>query len=98
MVFSNLVFLFAFLPTVLVLYFLVRNEWKNYLLLIASLIFYAWGEPKYVFLMLFSIFLNYTFGLLIDRYRNNLSLKRITLWLALIGNVLLLGVFKYAQF
>ena len=59
MVFSSIVFLFTFLPVVLILYFLVPKAAKNVILLIASLIFYAWGEPVYVFLMLLSILLNY---------------------------------------
>lgn len=98
MIFSNLVFLFVFLPIVLFLYFIAKNTWKNYVLLIASLLFYAWGEPKYVFLMLFSIVINYIFGMLIDKYRNQLSLKKLFLTIALIGNILILGIFKYAGF
>lgn len=98
MVFSNLVFLFVFLPIVLFLYFIVRNNLKNYVLLLASLFFYAWGEPKYIFLMLISICINYVFGLLIDKYRDTLSLKKLFLIIAIIGNILLLGIFKYAGF
>ncbi|WP_096272590.1 MBOAT family O-acyltransferase [Paucisalibacillus globulus] len=98
MVFSNLVFLFAFLPIVLVLYIVVRNELKNYILLLASLVFYAWGEPRFVLLMLFSILINYIFGLLIDKYRHILTLKKMFLWIAIFGNVLILAIFKYAQF
>lgn len=98
MVFSNLVFLFVFLPLILLFYFIVGNKLKNYVLLVASLIFYAWGEPRYVFLMLFSIFLNYILGLVIDKYRSNLSLKKLFLTIALVGNIAILGVFKYANF
>src|SRR5699024_8584743 len=98
MVFSNLIFLFVFLPIVLVFYYIVPHKLRNYVLLLASLIFYAWGEPKYVFLMLFSIFLNYIFGLFIHRYRDNLKVKKIFLTIAIIGNLLILGVFKYANF
>lgn len=97
-VFSNLVFLFVFLPIVLFCYFIVGTKLKNLILLIASLIFYAWGEPKYVFLMLFSIVLNYTFGLLIDKYRYHLTVKKAFLIIAVIGNILVLGFFKYASF
>lgn len=98
MVFSNLVFLFAFLPVVLFFYFLAKNEFKNIVLLIASLFFYAWGEPKYVFLMLFSIVLNYVLGLFIERYRDNIPLKKMVLTTAIVGNLLILGFFKYAGF
>lgn len=98
MVFSNLVFIFVFLPLVLLFYFIVGKKFKNTILLIASLIFYAWGEPKYVFLMLFSILLNYIFGRLVNRYRNQLSLKKLFLTIAIVGNLLILGFFKYAEF
>ena len=66
-VFSNLVFLYVFLPIVLLSYFLVPRFLKNTMLLIASLFFYAWGEPTYVFLMLFSILMNYFFGLAVSK-------------------------------
>ncbi|PAV31295.1 membrane-bound O-acyltransferase family protein [Virgibacillus profundi] len=98
MVFSNLVFLFIFLPFVLFCYFIVKNEWRNFILLLASLFFYAWGEPKYVFLMLFSILINFIAGLLIGKYKRNISLKKLFLTLGIIGNLLILGFFKYANF
>ena len=63
MVFSSLVFLFVFLPIVLVLYYLSSKKYRNYLLLLASLFFYAWGEPTYVVIMLVSIGANYLCGL-----------------------------------
>lgn len=63
MVFSNLFFLCLFLPAILLVYYSVRKELQNIVLLLFSLLFYAWGEPIYVFLMLFSIFINYWFGL-----------------------------------
>lgn len=66
MVFSSLVFLFVFLPIVLVLYYLSGKKYRNYLLLLASLFFYAWGEPTYVVIMLVSIGANYLCGLLVD--------------------------------
>ena len=69
-VFSNLVFLYVFLPIVLLCYFIVPRFLKNTILLIASLFFYAWGEPTYVFLMLFSIFMNYIFGLAVSKSEN----------------------------
>ena len=66
MVFSSMVFLWIFLPVVFVLGAIIRKpKYQNIILLIASLIFYAWGEPRYIFLLLFSIAMNYTFGLLI---------------------------------
>lgn len=98
MVFSNLIFLFVFLPIVLFLYFVIRQNLRNYVLLLASLIFYAWGEPKFVLLMLFSILINYIFGLLIEHFNESSALKKIILAVAVIGNLLLLVLFKYAQF
>ncbi|WP_312473466.1 MBOAT family O-acyltransferase [Neobacillus sp.] len=98
MVFSNLVFLFIFLPLVLVTYYLVRNELRNYLLLGFSLVFYAWGEPKYVVVMIFSIILNYIFGLLVHSFRNHKSLNKIILGAAILTNLLVLGYYKYINF
>ena len=66
MLFSSIVFLFTFLPAVLVLYYLLPERFHNPVLLLASLIFYAWGEPVYIFLMLLSILFNYFSGLDID--------------------------------
>jgi len=72
MLFSSLIFLFGFLPIVLILYYTIcKNSIasKNILLLVVSLFFYAWGEPKFVLVMLLSILANYTFGILIDKNR-----------------------------
>ncbi|WP_305179170.1 MBOAT family O-acyltransferase [Faecalibaculum rodentium] len=91
MVFSSLVFLCVFLPVVLFLYYSIQNNtWRNGLLIAASLLFYAYGEPRYILLMLFSIFMNYGFGLLAaSRYRKS------AVWLAVAANIGLLFVFKY---
>ena len=67
MVFSSIVFLFTFLPIVLILYYIIPGRGKNIVLLLGSLLFYAWGEPVYIFLMIFSIFFNYISGLDIAR-------------------------------
>ena len=76
MLFSSLTFLFIFLPLVCLLYFLVRKRmYKNIVLLIFSLIFYAWGEPKYIFLMIITILISYVFGLLIDKFEKNKNKK-----------------------
>ena len=77
MVFSNLVFLFVFLPTVLVTIYLIRPELRNILLLVFSLFFYAWGEPTYIFLMILSIAINYLFGLMIDKFEHHQELKKV---------------------
>jgi alginate O-acetyltransferase complex protein AlgI len=96
MVFSSTVFLFLFLPLVLGLYFIIKPAYKNTLLLIGSLVFYAWGEPKYVAIMLLSIILNYIFALLIDSNREKKSKIRLILAVSIAANLLILGYFKYA--
>ncbi|WP_214760264.1 MULTISPECIES: MBOAT family protein [Exiguobacterium] len=98
MLFSSTVFLFYFLPIVLGLYFISPRPIKNTILLVASLFFYAWGEPRFVLIMLASIAMNYVFGLLVDRDRHHE--KKIKLWMTLmvLGNLGMLGVFKYASF
>ena len=96
MVFSSMVFLWIFLPVVFVLSRIIRNlKAQNILLLLASLVFYAWGEPSYLILLLVSIFMNWIFGLLIDRFRNR---GKLFLALDVIANLALLGYFKYADF
>jgi len=97
MVFSSVVFLFRFLPIFLICYFCVPGRMKNFILLLGSLFFYAWGEPIYVVLMLFSTMSDYVHGRLINRYRGK---KRATFFLvtSIVINLLLLGFFKYADF
>ena len=98
MVFSSLLFLFIFLPVFLLLYFILPTRFRNIILLIFSLLFYAWGEPKYIFIMLFSTVLDYTCGLIIDKYRDRPNISRLGLIISLIGNIGLLFVFKYSGF
>ncbi|MBQ9941802.1 MAG: MBOAT family protein, partial [Christensenellaceae bacterium] len=97
MVFSSIPFLFVFLPIAMGLYFLVPMRAKNAVLLLVSLIFYAWGEPVYVLLMFYSIVLDYFAGRGIDKYRGRPAAKAF-LMLSLIGNLGLLGFFKYGSF
>ena len=94
MLFSSLVFLSIFLPVVTLLYFTVRKELRNYVLLTASLIFYAWGEPRYLAIMLVVILLNYIFAILVESGKY----KRLFLALAIIGNLSFLVYFKYFNF
>lgn len=94
MVFSSLTFLLVFLPVLLILYFLIKNiKIKNILLLIFSLVFYAWGEPIYIFLMLLSILVTYIFGLLISK-----NGKKSTLIIGIIILLSSLFFFKYSNF
>lgn len=98
MVFSSVIFLFLFLPFVLILHFTVPFKFKNIILLIFSLIFYAWGEPRYVFLMILSILINYGYGIWIDRTGNSDKKRVYILASAITVNIGLLGFFKYANF
>ena len=96
MLFSSMVFLWCFLPIVLLGCFLLKPGLRNLFLLCASLIFYAWGEPVYIWLMLVSIALNYVCGLLVAGTSGRI--RQWMLWLDVLLNLSLLGYFKYANF
>ena len=98
MLFSSIVFLFTFLPVILILYYLVPRRLKNAVLLLCSLVFYAWGEPVYIFLMIFSIIFNYISGLDIARNLKNQRAARGSLIFNLVVNLGILGFFKYEGF
>jgi len=97
MLFSSAIFLFLFLPIVIIGYYLLRGEWRNIFLFIASLVFYAWGGISYSVLLIVSILMNYFIGRLIGK---NLEHRRSRLWfsLGISLNLLFLGIFKYANF
>ena len=97
MLFSSLPFLFYFLPSVLMVYFLVPRWAKNGVLLLSSLIFYGWGEPKYVFLMIATIGLFYGCGLAIEGAKQR-TWKKVWLLVSVVLSLGLLGIFKYADF
>lgn len=98
MVFSSTIFLCVYLPLVLLGYYICPKKGRNLFLLIASLVFYAWGEPKYVFLMIFSILVNYIFGRLMDKHRENKKRLKLMLVLSVVIDLGLLSVFKYTDF
>ena len=92
MVFSDLLFIYIFLCATLILYFLVRSiAWKNAVLIVASLFFYAWGEPFYVFLLILSALVNYVAGLLIENHRAH---GKVIVALTLVFDLGMLAVFK----
>ncbi len=97
MLFSSTIFLFVFLPLVGILYygFARKENTRNMILLFASLSFYAWGEPKFVFIMILCIGVNYTFGMLVDKYRIDKKKSIMVLVTMLIFNLTILGIFKY---
>lgn len=97
MVFSSLNFLFIFLPAVMLVYFVSPRKLRNGILFFFSLLFYAWGEPIYVCLMLFSTIVDYTHGWMVDRFRGTPKAK-VALITSVIINLALLGVFKYSDF
>lgn len=95
MFFCSFTFILIFLPLLLLLYYINKNiKYRNVLLLIFSIIFYAWGEPKYVLLLIFSIILNYFIGILISKKNFN----KYILYIGIFINLLLIGVFKYLDF
>lgn len=95
MVFSSITFLFYFLPIALLIYYVVPDKFKNIVLLISSLFFYFYGEPKYVCLMIISIIITYIFGILIDKYEKQ---SKLFLAISIITSVGLLVYFKYINF
>ena len=77
MVFSSIVFLYIFLPIMLIIYFIVPNKLKNAVMIIASLIFFAWGEIRYIFIMLVLAIMDYICGKKIDKYKEDLNKKKV---------------------
>ena len=98
MVFSSIIFMFTFLPLSLLLYYIMPRKFKNLILLMISLVFYAWGEPVYVLLMIFTIVFDYIMALIIDSNRED-KVKSKVIFIGTIGvNLLILGFFKYYGF
>lgn len=97
MLFSSITFLYCFLPCVLLVYFVVPDRLKNFTLLAASLIFYGWGEPKYLVFMLLSVTQSYIAALLVERFRGK-KLAKLALALSAVASLSLLAYCKYADF
>ena len=101
MLFSSLTFLFTFLPLLLIIYFIIPKKFikfRNIILLIFSLIFYAWGEPKYIILMFFTVLFSYVCGLFINYYNDKKNIKLIFFIIAILGIISSLLYFKYTNF
>lgn len=98
MIFSSIPFLFYFLPITVILYFVLSKSLRNLELLLASLVFYAWGEPKYVLLMAGSIIVSYVFSLFVGKCAPRSKKAKLLLFIAVALNVLALGIFKYTDF
>ena len=97
MLFSSLEFLFLYLPIVLAIYFTVPLRWRNAVLLAVSLVFYGWGEPLYVFLMIFTVAVDYFFGILVGKWRSD-KRGKAALITAIVINLGILAFFKYCDF
>lgn len=97
MVFSSMTFIWIFLPILLFVYYISKEKYRNIILLFFSLIFYSWGEPKYIVLMLISILVNYIFGRILDKC-NKKKNKKIVLIVSIVFNLGLLVYFKYFNF
>ena len=102
MIFASMLFIWIFLPVTLVLYYLLsftgKQELLNLLLLLASIFFYAWGEPRYILLLFISVAVNYAGGMMIEHFRQVPSYRKAALALIVAINLLLLGYFKYYNF
>ncbi|MBO5733480.1 MAG: MBOAT family protein [Clostridia bacterium] len=98
MVFSSILFLYYFLPFILILYYLSPKKRKNAVLFVGSLFFYAWGEPVYVALLLLSTVFNYFIGIGIDKVDDKPALQKLTLAFGVVVNLAVLIVFKYTNF
>ena len=95
MLFPSNIFIFVFLPIVILLYYTIfKFKFKNFFLLIASLIFYGWGEPKFIIIMIVSIFMNFIFGLLVDKFRKDEAKSRAILIIMIALNISILFIFK----
>ncbi len=98
MVFSGLTFMLAFLPIILILYYIVPKKGKNIVILISGLLFYSWGEPLYVLVMIISTFIDYTAGRIMDKQDDKPKARKICLLVSILMNLGLLGIFKYSDF
>lgn len=98
MIFSSMIFIFRFLPIFLILYYVVPHRYKNIILLLGSLCFYAYGGPQYLLLLLFSVLVNYTVAIFMNRSQDNPKRKKLWLIAGLVYNFGILFFFKYINF
>ena len=98
MIFSSLIFLFMFLPLVLLLYYATPKRFRNVTLFAVDLVFYSWGEPMLVLLMLVSVLINYIAAILVGINRKKKVLAKVIFIIAIVLDLGLLGFFKYAGF
>ena len=97
MVFSSLMFIFVFLLGTLTLYYIVPKPMKNTVIFLCSMIFYAWGEPVYIIIMLISTLIDYTAGIIIWKFGKNKAIRLTCLIVSIVMNLSLLALFKYSK-
>ena len=95
MVFSSVIFMFMYLPVVLLVYYIAPWKWRNIWLFVVNMLFYGWGEPVYIILMVICITINYINGILIDKYRDDNRKARLILVINVVINIGMLVFFKY---
>ena len=95
MVFSSTLFLFVFLPVTQLVYYLIKDKFKNYWLLLVSIVFFGWSQPNYVWIILLNVFINWSCALLIDKCK---KISKITLVITVVANLAVLFYFKYFNF
>ncbi|MDK2802909.1 MAG: MBOAT family protein [Oscillospiraceae bacterium] len=98
MVFSSIIFLYFFLPIVFLTYYLVPKNYKNIILIVSGIIFYGWGEPIYIGMLIISILIDYLSGLGISKFKDQKYLRVLFLMISVVMNIGLLGFFKYSGF
>lgn len=98
MVFSSITFLYVFLPAVLLIYYVLPKKMQNTFIFISGLLFYSWGEPFYVVIMIFSTLIDYTAGMFMHKFDDNKTVRKIALIVSVVMNLSLLGLFKYSGF
>ena len=91
-------FIFIFLPLVLTIYFCAKKSWRNHILLFASFVFYAWGEPKYLAIMLLTILINYVGAICLERVQYSVAKKKLVLFATVVADLSILAYFKYFNF
>ena len=95
MVFSSVVFIFLFFVLTMLIYYAVPFKLKNFVIFVSGFVFYAWGEPKYVVVMLISTLIDYFAGLIMHKFDDKVVIRRVCLIVSLVMNLSLLGIYKY---
>jgi alginate O-acetyltransferase complex protein AlgI len=98
MVFSSLTFIYVFMPIVFLIYYITPKKYKNVVLLLEGMLFYAWGEPVYIIIVMASTVMDYIYGRLMDKHRGDKKIMKLLIVISVISNIGILAVFKYSTF